>query len=286
MLTEVADGVLVHWAEFVQSNTVVVRGRDGALLIDPGITRDELACIASDLEAHGLRVVTGFSTHPHWDHLLWDARFGDPPRYGTARCAASTREQLAQPDAKAEILAHLEGTGIEDDVPTDLLGLITGLPAGTAEVPWDGPRVRILEHSAHSPGHAALWIEDAGVLVAGDMLSDVFMPMLDLDGTADPLGDYLAALELLSEVAGDAVAVIPGHGSVGGTGAVAARIAQDRAYVEALRDGRAPDDARIGPDAREGWEWVADVHAGQLEGLSARRGNPRASAVSPAGEAP
>jgi len=270
VLTEVADGVYVHEGDFVQSNTVVVRGRDGVLLIDPGITRDELACLAADLDARGLGVVAGFSTHPHWDHLLWDDRFGEAPRYGTARCAASAREQRARPDAAAEIVAHLEGTGIEDDVPLDLFGLITGLPAGAVEIPWDGPRVRILEHAAHAPGHAALWVEERGVLVAGDMLSDVLIPMFDLEGTADPLGDHLAALALLEEAASDAAVVVPGHGSVGGPGAVEARIARDRAYVEALRAGREPDDPRIGPDARDGWDWVADVHAGQLEALRRR----------------
>ena len=39
MLTEVAEGVLVHESEFIQSNSVVVQGSDGVLLIDPGITR-------------------------------------------------------------------------------------------------------------------------------------------------------------------------------------------------------------------------------------------------------
>ena len=272
MLTEVAEGVYVHEADFVQSNTVVVRGRDGVLLIDPGITRDELACLASDLDALGARVVAGFSTHPDWDHLLWDARFGAPPRYATARGAATAHDQLSKPGATDEIVAHLEGTGIEDDVPMELIGRVAGLPPEATEIPWDGPHVRILEHAAHAPGHAALWIEDRGVLVAGDLLSDVLIPMLDLDGTADPLGDYLAALALLEEAASDAAVVVPGHGAVGGPGAVEARIARDRAYVEALRDGREPDDPRIGPDAREGWEWVADVHAGQMEALR-RRGD-------------
>jgi glyoxylase-like metal-dependent hydrolase (beta-lactamase superfamily II) len=49
MLTQVADGVLVHQSELLQNNTVVVQGRAGVLLIDPGITGDELACIANDL---------------------------------------------------------------------------------------------------------------------------------------------------------------------------------------------------------------------------------------------
>jgi hypothetical protein len=41
------------------------------------------------------------------------------------------------------------------------------------------------------------------VLIAGDMLSDVLIPLLDLNDTADPIEDHLAALRLLEGVAGD-----------------------------------------------------------------------------------
>ncbi|HEY4020040.1 MAG TPA: MBL fold metallo-hydrolase, partial [Pseudonocardiaceae bacterium] len=95
MLRQVAEGVLIHQSEFVQSNAVVVQGPAGVLLIDPGVHGDEMACLANDLSDVGQTVVAGFSTHPHWDHLLWHPRFGAAPRYGTARCAASTRHQLS-----------------------------------------------------------------------------------------------------------------------------------------------------------------------------------------------
>ncbi|MFG1711354.1 MBL fold metallo-hydrolase, partial [Nonomuraea sp. M3C6] len=117
-----------------------------------------------------------------------------------------------------------------------------------------------------------------GVLVAGDMLSDVLIPMLDLNGTVDPIEDYLAALRLLEGVAGDVDVFVPGHGSAGGADEVHARIDQDRAYVLALRDGRALSDPRVGPSAKSGWEWVSDVHNGQLQRLaqrSERDGAPR-----------
>ncbi|MFI6316984.1 MBL fold metallo-hydrolase [Nonomuraea sp. NPDC050556] len=270
MLKQVAEGVLVHESEFVQSNAIVVRGRTGVLLIDPGVQDHEMACLATDLSELGQTVVAGFSTHPDWDHLLWHPRFGTAPRYGTARCATAVREQLSDPGAKDEIAAHLLETEIAGKVPLDLYGLITALPAGTAELPWDGPQVRIIEHQAHAPGHAALFIEELGVLVAGDMLSDVLVPMLDLNGTADPIEDYLTALRLLEGVAGNVGAVVPGHGSVGGAGEVHARIEQDRAYVIALRDGKDPSDPRIGPSAKPGWEWVSDVHAGQRHRLAQR----------------
>ncbi|MCG5213615.1 MBL fold metallo-hydrolase [Streptosporangium sp. KLBMP 9127] len=278
VLSQVAEGVLVHQSEFVQSNAVVVQGRAGVLLIDPGVTGSEIDCIANDLRESGRPVVAGFSTHPDWDHVLWHARLGEAPRYGTDRCAAAMRDLLSDAGAKARIAAGLLETEIAGQVPLDLLGLITGLPAETAQIPWEGPGVRIIEHQAHAPGHAALFIEERGVLVAGDMLSDVLVPMLDVDGTADPIEEYLAALRLLEGVAGDVDVLVPGHGSVGGAGEVHARIERDRAYVLALREGRDPSDPRVGPSAKPGWEWVSDVHTGQLQGLarrSERDGTPR-----------
>jgi glyoxylase-like metal-dependent hydrolase (beta-lactamase superfamily II) len=269
MLRQIADGVLVHESEFVQSNAIVVQGRDGVLLIDPGVRDQEMACLANDLSHLGQTVVAGFSTHPDWDHLLWHPRLGAAPRYGTARCADTVREQLSDPGAKAEITAHLAETEIAGQVPLDLYGLITALPAGTAQLPWDGPQVRIIEHQAHAPGHAALFIAERGVLVAGDMLSDVLVPMLDLS-TADPIEDYLTALRLLDGVADDVDVFVPGHGSVGGADEVHTRIERDRAYVLALREGHVPGDPRLGPSAKPGWEWVSDVHEGQLQRLAQR----------------
>ena len=269
MLRQVAEGVLIHESEFMQSNAVVVQGRAGVLLIDPGVTGSEIACLANDLRELGQPVVAGFSTHPHWDHLLWHARLGAAPRYSTARGAATVRDRLSDAGAKARVAEHLPPE-IAGQVPLDLLGLITGLPAETVQIPWDGPRVRIIEHQAHAPGHAALFIEERGVLVAGDMLSDVLIPMLDLNDTADPIEDYLAALRLLEGAAGDVDVLVPGHGSIGGADQVHARIDQDRAYVRALRDADVLSDPRIGPSAKDGWDWVAGVHARQLQHLARR----------------
>jgi glyoxylase-like metal-dependent hydrolase (beta-lactamase superfamily II) len=166
VLRQVAAGVLIHESEFCQSNAVVVQGRAGVLLIDPGVRGDEMARLANDLSDSGQTVVAGFSTHPHWDHLLWHAGLGTPPRYGTARCAATARDRLSDPGAKARI-AGLIPPDIVEQVPLDLLGLITGLPAEVAQIPWDGPQVRIVEHQAHAPDHAALLIEERGVLGPG-----------------------------------------------------------------------------------------------------------------------
>ena len=271
MLRQVAEGVLVHQSELLQNNTAVVQGRDGVLLVDAGITGDEMACLANDLCEVAQPVVVGFSTHPDWDHVLWHVALGEAPRYGTARCAAFMRDLRSNADWKARAAEGLPPE-IAEETPLDLFGLITGLPPGTAQIPWDGPHVRIIEHPAHAPGHAALLIEERGVLVAGDMLSDVFIPMLDdWNDTNDPIEDYLVGLRLLEDVADDVDVLIPGHGSVDRDDQVRARIEQDRAYVHALRDGQAPSDPRIGPSAKPGWEWVSDIHAGQAQSLDQRR---------------
>lgn len=265
MLTQVAEGVLVHQSALIENNAVVVQGREGVLLVDPGITGVELLELASDLRERGQAVVAGFATHPDWDHALWHTGLGEAPRYGTALCAADLRELLSSADWKAQMAEALPPE-IAEDVPLDLFGLITGLPAETQHIPWDGPSVRIIEHRAHAAGHAALLIEESRVLVAGDMLSDVLVPMLDLS-SAHPIDDYLNALALFDAVSGDVDVVIPGHGSVGGADRLRARIDLDRAYVLALREGRDPSDPRIGASAKPGWEWVSDVHAGQFQQL-------------------
>jgi glyoxylase-like metal-dependent hydrolase (beta-lactamase superfamily II) len=268
MLSQVAEAVLVHQSELLQNNTVVVQGRAGVLLIDPGITGSEMACLANDLRELGQPVVAGFATHPDWDHVLWDAELGEAPRYGTARCAAFMRDLLSAADWKTRVAEGLPEE-IAEEIPLDLFGRITGLPDDTAQIPWDGPAVRVIEHPAHAQGHAALLIEEPGVLVAGDMLSDILMPFPDL-GTADPIGDYLIGLRRLEDVADDVEVLVPGHGSVGRADQVRARIELDRAYVQALRDGHASDDPRIGPSATFGKDWLPSVYEWQREQLAAK----------------
>jgi glyoxylase-like metal-dependent hydrolase (beta-lactamase superfamily II) len=264
MLKQVAEGVQIHQSKFCQSNAVVVQGQAGVLLIDAGIYGSEMAGLTNDLSELGQTVVAGFSTHPHWDHLLWHATLGSAPRYGTARCAAIIRDRLSDLHWKDSI-AGMIPPDIAEQISWDLFGLITGLPA---EIPWDGPQVRIIEHQAHAPGHAALLIEERGVLVAGDMLSDALIPMLNLNA-ADPIEDYLAALRLFKGVADDVNVLIPGHGSVGGAEQVRARIEQDRVYVHALRDAHAPNDPRVGPSAT--FDWMSGVQERQLQQLAQRR---------------
>jgi glyoxylase-like metal-dependent hydrolase (beta-lactamase superfamily II) len=245
MLSEVADGVWVRQSEWVWSNSTVVRGPDGLVLVDPGINGSELDQLADEVEQLDAPVVAGFSTHPHWDHLLWHPRFGDVPRYATlagARAAGEARERAQQ-------MASESATGI----PLELVARLTPLPADGRPVPGE-----VLEHEAHAIGHAAVLLADRGVLLAGDMLSDVLIPMLDARRPGQ-VGAYGAALDRLEEAARQVDVVVPGHGSVATGSQVADRLAADRAYVDALRRGDDPQDARLEQD------WLAGPHRSNLE---------------------
>jgi glyoxylase-like metal-dependent hydrolase (beta-lactamase superfamily II) len=245
MLNEVADGVWVRQSAWIWSNSTVVRGDDGLVLVDPGIDGEELDALADDVARLGIPVVAGFSTHLHWDHLLWHPRFGDVPRYAmpaSAAVAPGVRE-------RGQAMAAESAT----DVPLDLIALVTPLPADNGPVPGE-----IVAHEAHAVGHAALLLADRGVLLAGDMLSDVLIPLLDPRRPGQPAA-YETALDLLGDAAGQVDVLVPGHGSVARGTEIASRLTADRAYIGALRRGEEPVDARLEQD------WVSGIHQSNLE---------------------
>jgi glyoxylase-like metal-dependent hydrolase (beta-lactamase superfamily II) len=245
MLNQVTDGVWVRQSEWVWSNAIVVRGQDELILVDPGIDGADLDQLADDLDRLGLPVVAGFSTHPHWNHLLWHPRFGDVPRYATA-AGAQTASDARE---RARAMAAESASG----VPVELIALVTPLPADGGPVPGE-----IVEHQAHAIGHAAVLLADRGVLLAGDMLSDVLIPLLDprRPGQVDA---YETALDRLGEAARHVDVVVPGHGTVAEGAEVEARLAADHAYIDALRRGEEPADARLDQD------WLSGPHQSNLE---------------------
>src|SRR5437763_13137520 len=129
MLTQVADGVWVRQSNWVWTNSIAVRGEDGLILIDPGIDGAQLSQLADDLDQLGIPVVAGFSTHPHWDHLLWHPRFGDVPRYATHAGAHAASEA----QERAQRMAAESASGIR----LELIGLVTPLPADSGPVPGE-----------------------------------------------------------------------------------------------------------------------------------------------------
>jgi glyoxylase-like metal-dependent hydrolase (beta-lactamase superfamily II) len=221
---EVASGFWVCRSRRDLTNSVVVSRGAGALLVDPAWDPDELAGIADWLDGRALPVLLGFATHAHHDHLLWHPRFGRSPRCATVTAAATAVAH------RAELVARL-GPGW----PPELAELV-GLVSGVSQLPWPG--VELLVHDGHTPGHAALWFAAERVLIAGDMLSDVEIPLLEETGALE----YDEALTLLRPYAQAASVVIPGHGTPGSDGA--ARWVADRRYLDDVVAGRRSRDER------------------------------------------
>jgi hypothetical protein len=95
------------------------------------------------------------------------------------------------------------------------------------------------------------------------MLSDVLIPLLD-SRRPGQVGAYEAALDRLDEAARHVDVLVPGHGAVAQGPEVAARLAADHAYIDALRRGEDPADARLAPDTAYGRYWLP-IHQSNLE---------------------
>jgi glyoxylase-like metal-dependent hydrolase (beta-lactamase superfamily II) len=225
-LTEISGGIFLATGDlYVTNSTVVSDGRGGCLVVDPAVTVAEVAALAADLRRLSLRPQLGFATHPHWDHVLWISELGDVPRFASALTVATAegeRERLIE--------------GAENSAPghdLEVFARLTPLEQ-PGEIQWTGPTAAVVTHQGHAPGHSAVFLPDSGTLIAGDMCSDIEVPLLDLD-QPDPVGDYLTALDMLAALPVDLV--IPGHGGIGDGADFRRRIELDRAYLANLLRG-------------------------------------------------
>lgn len=244
-LSEIAPGVWVAQSRFyAQNSTVLLDGHGGAIVVDPAYYADELAAIPPDLAELGVRVVAGISTHMHYDHVLWHPDLGDVPRWATPGTVRATVED------RAKVVGPLT-----PDLPDDLVDLAARLTPYDGELlEWSGPTVRIHVHDAHAPHHLALELPELGLLVSGDMLSDVELPMPDDDDT--DLVTYRTGLESLENVVRRSRLLVPGHGSVGDD--PLGRWAADRRYLDDLEARGESDDARIALDG------MPELHAANV----------------------
>lgn len=238
---EIAPGVSVTTAVKYTTNTTVVVRNDRAVIVDPAWTETDLNAIAAWLQSSSLHISTGLSTHGHFDHVLWHPEFGDAPRWGSPRAVAMANED------RALILEHLEG-----DIPAEWPHPVDGLHAlDDTHVPdpfgdGDLEEIELVVHDGHAPGHTAMWFPDRGVLLAGDMLSDIELPFPFFP---DDLPAYLAGLDALAPVVAKARVLVPGHGHV--TTDPMARLDADRRYLDDVITRGDSDDPRRALDGME-----------------------------------
>jgi len=254
------DAILVTSA-VLQVNCVIVRDGEEAFVIDSPVLPDELDALPALVAQARFPAPSGLlATHGDWDHLL--GRLAYPEL--ALGCAQSTAERLAAApgEAQRELREFDEALMIERPRPL-ALGSLQALPVpGRCEI---GERELEL-HAAdgHTADGMAVLIAWAGVLVAGDYLSPVELPLLN---AGDRLDAYLATLARLRALLERAEHVVPGHGPAIDRARAAALLAQDTAYLEALREHGAQAQLPQGRRSRQ----QRAVHARNVEALSSPR---------------
>ena len=232
-LAEVAPGVLVATGQPYTTTSTVVIGLGGrCLVIDPAITPADVRGLAAELAARGVRAEAGWATHPHWDHVLWCEELGDAPRFATpAAVEAAARDRAALiAAAEREVPGH----------DLDLVGRLR--PLAAAHIPWHGPPAQVIVHSGHAVGHGAVFLPATRTLIAGDMCSDIEIPLLGGIGP-DHIAAYRDGLDRLASL--DVRIVVPGHGHIGDGNEFRRRLAADASYLTDLADSRPCHDSRI-----------------------------------------
>jgi hydroxyacylglutathione hydrolase len=180
-----------------QENCYVIGDGETGAIVDPG---DEAARIALAVEQTGLEVGQILLTHAHIDHV---------------GAVAALADEYACP-----VLMHAEAEPMLEQLPTQamMMGLRFGkVPDVDRQIEDDetlevgGLKLKSLYTPGHAPGHLAFYVEDEGVVLAGDALFAGSVGRTDLFG-----GDMEVLLRSINErllALPDETRVYPGHGS-------------------------------------------------------------------------
>lgn len=233
-----------------QTTCALVRAGEEGFVIDSPVLPDELDALPSLAEQARFPVSGLLATHADWDHLLGRLAF---PGAGLGMGEASAARLGAEPGAAQRALrAFDEQHYIDGRRP---LGLAGGqvLPVPGRLSIGAGPAARELElHPAdgHTADGTAFWLDWLKVLICGDYLSPVEIPMISSGGSVSA---YLATLGRLAGLVEQARTVIPGHGAPQDREDALRGLEADLAYLEALAtagDAELPDGRRTGEQRR------------------------------------
>jgi glyoxylase-like metal-dependent hydrolase (beta-lactamase superfamily II) len=248
----VHQDVLVATSEVWQTTCTAVRRGDEGFVIDSPVYPDELELLPTLLSQAGFPLSGLLATHGDWDHMLARLAFPD----AALGCAETTAARLtAEPGAAQRELRSFDDEHYVDRSRPLSLGQVQALPVpGHLEV--GDAELELHPADGHTADGMAVWIPWARVLVAGDYLSPVEVPMLSETGSRDA---YLATLRRIEPLVAQAAHVVPGHGAVIEGARAMAVMREDVAYLEALPDSKLPL-ARRGPAQQA-------IHAKNVERL-------------------
>jgi len=229
-----------------------------SFLIDSPVLPEELEMLPSVIEQARFPALSGLlATHADWDHLLAPMAFPG----AVLGCAESTARRLAAAPgaAQRELRDFDEELHIERPRPLSL-GAPQALPVpGRLEIGEQEMELHPTE--GHTADGMAIWAPWTGVLVAGDYLSKIELPILSPGGSR---AAYQGTLEGLRGLLAQAEHVVPGHGPILQAPEALEILEQDLAYLEDL--GRRGADAEL--PAKRSSRAQRRIHARNVAALS------------------
>ena len=242
-----------------QTSSLLLVAEGEAVVIDPGISREEVSALAERAEQLSARVTHVLATHADWDHLCGIAAFPD----AIAAMGVLTAQTVAS-GAPAELIAR---RAIEHELevagaPRVDLALAPGVAHRLG--PFTVETIALAGHTADGVGFR---VRSLDVLAVGDHLSTLEFPFV-----SDTAAYRFTLAGLVDLIHHDRPAqVVSGHGpAVSGTEALAIAEA-DLAYLRALRDAVAQTLAKGGDraHARDAGLAVVPPRPAQIAGMHA-----------------
>jgi len=238
------EDVIAVTSRAYATGCVLVRSGAEAFCIDSPVFPDELEILPAIAQQASFDVVGLLTTHADWDHVLGGYAFAEAP-LGAAESTAA--RLINEPGAAARALREFdEELYVTRPKPLSLPGAQRLDVPGFVDIGSES--LELHPADGHTVDGMAVWIPWARVLVAGDYLSPIEIPMLSPGGSVSA---YLATLARLEPLVEQADHVVPGHGGpIDGTRALAI-LREDRAYLEGLSEDSALPLARRSKAQRE-----------------------------------
>jgi len=223
------EDVLLVQSAVWQTTCTLIRSGDEAFLIDSPVMPEELELLPSLCEQSMFPIVGLIATHADWDHLLGRMAFPDVP---LALAETSAARLTGEPGAAARELRDFDAQWYLDRGVTLSLPGAEALPVpGFLEI--GSQEIELHPADGHTADGMALFARWCGVLVVGDYISPVEIPMISEGGS---LSAYRATLGRLRDLVGDKDCehVIAGHGGLLDPVRANAIIGEDLVYLDEL----------------------------------------------------
>ena len=211
MFTEVVDRVWVARYEWYDVNVTVVQGEAGLLVVDTHASLGAGRSVLSDVRRLSSAPVVGVvNTHEHFDHTFGNAAFletGAVPVIAHETAAANTiaAGEHAQRTARSGSDPRGEEITRTPIVPADTsFSSVMSIDLGDRAVELVHPG------RGHTGGDLVVRLDDADVLLAGDLVEESGMPAYGDDSY--PM-EWPLSLDLVLSLVGPGTVVVPGHGA-------------------------------------------------------------------------